>query len=885
MKKMHITIVLYAVCLLSNFIAIHAQKAHKKATTQPQQSTTWDGSSWSNKEPTLATKAIIAKDFTSRENLFALEIEVLPNITVRFQDNAILKVVNQITLPTSSRLALEDNSQLLQKNPGAIPPPVDIIRKTTPISKRDYTYFCSPVAGQQLNLITDYSVVGNYNNSNGYLNGIPTPGVYNPPFFEKYYTWNASGAAGGTDALFLNTGYWQNIPETTLMDPPGKGYIVRGPNSFPEVTPKQQWQVKFTGIPNTAAVINTFTTGIPYTPFSGALTPYVPVTPPAPFVPYKPCNNGFYSWNLIGNPYPSMIDADTFLTNPANITNLGGALYFWTHGSDLSAENGGNGTAPLNYTTDDYVTYNLTGGIGGTKRPKGKIATCQGFFTFGLTTNTSATFTTDMRDESLNGDVLINQQQFFRTSSQSMIAPLTKNRIWISLSSSSTVFKETLIGYIPAATTTNGAIAGSVNGYDKMYDTELLKTVYTILPELNNRVELYTLLTPTTPCPRLAIQGRKLDAAFNTNDVVALGFSCPAGTYKIKLEDKDGLFVNQLIWLREQTSPGVYVYFDDVRTTGHSFTSTGDSDNSTRFQIVFTLPSIPSIVFPIVCGTQITQIETNLFTQNVPATTLYSFEVRTGGAFPSGTVLGTYPGNSNPAYPYQFNLNFSPIQPNTTYWIRPASYQLAGQWVYGNTCQITTPPAPTSCIYNPVSGSITTSTWNPIDARIITNQFGLSATSYRFTATVGGIPFGPQVTKANPRFTLRDFGANQTNTNTTFTITVETFWNGAWQLCPTTYTITTANVITRQSENGIDIFEASTYPNPFSDNFKLDINTSSEDKIELAVYDMLGRQMETRTIQVSDLDTQEIGNNYASGVYNLIIKQADNIKTLRVIKR
>ena len=48
---------------------------------------------------------------------------------------------------------------------------------------------------------------------------------------------------------------------------------------------------------------------------------------------------------------------------------------------------------------------------------------------------------------------------------------------------------------------------------------------------------------------------------------------------------------------------------------------------------------------------------------------------------------------------------------------------------------------------------------------------------------------------------------------------------------------------------------------------------------------MLGRQIESRSINISNLDTQEIGENYTSGVYNVIVKQGDNIKTLRMIKR
>jgi len=43
--------------------------------------------------------------------------------------------------------------------------------------------------------------------------------------------------------------------------------------------------------------------------------------------------------------------------------------------------------------------------------------------------------------------------------------------------------------------------------------------------------------------------------------------------------------------------------------------------------------------------------------------------------------------------------------------------------------------------------------------------------------------------------------------------------------------------------------------------------------------------MEATILNVSDLDTKEIGNQYPSGVYNIIVTQGENVKTLRVIKR
>ena len=80
-------------------------------------------------------------------------------------------------------------------------------------------------------------------------------------------------------------------------------------------------------------------------------------------------------------------------------------------------------------------------------------------------------------------------------------------------------------------------------------------------------------------------------------------------------------------------------------------------------------------------------------------------------------------------------------------------------------------------------------------------------------------------------------------------------------------------------------FKAIAYPNPFAENFKLDVKTSSEEALQIKVYDMLGKLVENRILEVSEIEGLEVGANYPSGVYNVIVSQGDVVKTLRVIKR
>ena len=65
----------------------------------------------------------------------------------------------------------------------------------------------------------------------------------------------------------------------------------------------------------------------------------------------------------------------------------------------------------------------------------------------------------------------------------------------------------------------------------------------------------------------------------------------------------------------------------------------------------------------------------------------------------------------------------------------------------------------------------------------------------------------------------------------------------------------------------------------------IDVTTRSEAVVHLKVYDMIGRLIDQRDVEVSNLETSPIGDNYPSGVYNVVVTQGDEVKTVRVVKR
>jgi hypothetical protein len=80
-------------------------------------------------------------------------------------------------------------------------------------------------------------------------------------------------------------------------------------------------------------------------------------------------------------------------------------------------------------------------------------------------------------------------------------------------------------------------------------------------------------------------------------------------------------------------------------------------------------------------------------------------------------------------------------------------------------------------------------------------------------------------------------------------------------------------------------FAVVAYPNPYSENFNLNLTTSSQDKVGIMVYDMIGKLLDQREVRPSDVSELQIGYNLPSGIYNVIVTQGTEVKALRVVKR
>ncbi|MCF8256624.1 MAG: lamin tail domain-containing protein [Flavobacteriales bacterium] len=179
-------------------------------------------------------------------------------------------------------------------------------------------------------------------------------------------------------------------------------------------------------------------TGQGYASTGGGLANFVGV-PNNGTLPYavttsaQPMNSlvGGTRFNLVGNPYPSAISANTFINanGPSGTGRIAGMLYFWDDDNS-----GGSG-----YATNDYATWTTIGSIGGGgNTPLGSIATGQGF-KVDAQTNGDVTFTNAMRGGS--------NSQFFRLAEEDD----TMDRLWLSLSGNG-LLNQTLVAFRDDAT-------------------------------------------------------------------------------------------------------------------------------------------------------------------------------------------------------------------------------------------------------------------------------------------------------------------------------------------------------------------------------------------------------------------------------------------------
>jgi hypothetical protein len=362
---------------------------------------------------------------------------------------------------------------------------------------------------------------------------------------------------------------WVSETSSSIMTP-GKGFIAR----VPRYTSPQK--VQFVGVPNNGSI--------------------------------SIAAQGALKGNLIGNPYPSAINADSFITD--NTSVISGALYFWTHNTARALNNTGT---QYKYTSDDYASYNFTGGvvtalaakstdtngdgIGDGLPPSGNIAAGQSFVVVS-NNNGNFIFTNSMRVLAAG-----NNGQFFKEANTKKTEMIEKNRVWLNLTNDGGAFKQLLVGYITGAT----------NNFDNLYDGKTLNA--------NAYIDFYSI----NGAENYAIQGRGLP--FDAIDEVPLGYKTTiAGVFQIGIENVDGVLTNQAVYLEDKSAKIIY----NLKDGKYSFTTEIGTFND-RFVLRYTESSLGTGDFEtngkgIIVSVKNHHIKINSFEQTISSVNVYDLK-------------------------------------------------------------------------------------------------------------------------------------------------------------------------------------------------------------------------------------------------------------------
>lgn len=432
--------------------------------------TTWNGNAWSDGAPLSDIDAFIDGDYDgSSFESKTITVNTGKTLTV----NSFVKTGN---VTNNGNIIVANGANFLQvgsfySGDGAS---FKVRKDTKTVKRLAYMNWSSPMANSSQTL-KQFSYGKNANgtaqSSTGTLD-------------NRFYTYN-------------NNAYVLTAPSGTFTK--GQGYLIRTPNDF--TTTPQIFHAQFEGtIPN-----------------AGTIT-----------YDHSSLQGNFI---LLGNPYPSAISYDDFISQNTNTT---GTVYVWN--SQVEMVNN-------QYAGTIYNTF-TSAGANPANSLDAYIPVGQGFFVQ-RTNNDPFVFTDAMRRTTEMGV----------TSKSSTVS---KNRFWLELASPSGAKPQMLLGFFP----------GTNKGIDKGYDAILLDA--------------------TTETLYSTVEDKKLiiDAhgGFDEADEFSLSANLTTGgNYTISLLQKEGIFSNgQKIYLKDNLTGAV----TDLTTDKYEFTETAGL-KSNRFTLQF----------------------------------------------------------------------------------------------------------------------------------------------------------------------------------------------------------------------------------------------------------------------------------------------------------
>jgi hypothetical protein len=271
------------------------------------------------------------------------------------------------------------------------------------------------------------------------------------------------------------------------------------------------------------------------------------------------------------------------------------------------------------------------------------------------------------------------------------------------------------------------------------------------------------------------------------------------------------------------------------------------------------------------CGATLPSIGTIIYTTAQSGATGYKFRITDVTANATGANLVQEKERSYHWFslPMLTRYNYG-----STYMVEVAVKTTGGYTGYGSPCYINTPASP---MLNNCGAVI------PTSRTLVYTAITKSVTQYRFQVTKVSDQSSRTFDTSKFWFSFKVNVPGYTP-SVAYSVRVAVMTAGTWSPFGDACEITSP-AIPRTDGNAELDFAANVFPNPYTDQFNLLVNTDSNERISYKVYDMLGKLIESDEFEYTALETKEFGRNYPAGVYNIIVSQGEERKTLRIIKR
>lgn len=281
------------------------------------------------------------------------------------------------------------------------------------------------------------------------------------------------------------------------------------------------------------------------------------------------------------------------------------------------------------------------------------------------------------------------------------------------------------------------------------------------------------------------------------------------------------------------------------------------------------------------CGTRVSGLNTQVFSTIVPRSAGYRYRVQRLNSLnqPSGPIQEITSGLRNFTFSSVNDLRYDSL-----YSVSCAIRNTDGSFLpYGPSCTYLTPKYPTTQIRgSQCEDYVVSNSSERIFADVVR-----SAAQYRFRLYNEMQQYDFALDRPLNNFRLSDFPGLLPGQTYTVQVSVRMINQPDFGPFGKTCSLIVPN-IARGADDGAfnaSTYDATIYPNPSDTHFYLKVVTTNQAPFTLQVYDMMGREIENRTISFDSIESTEIGSVYPSGIYNVLLTQQNQSKNLRVVKR